>query len=232
MIRTLCVDIGGSKIKAIVVDLQKKPVTERVRLETPRPALPEEVLKVILQLAEQSGKFDRVSVGFPGVIHNGIVKTAPNLDPAWGGFNLNEAVAALLNKPVRSANDAAVQGLGAISGKGLEMVVTLGTGLGCALYTDGRLAAGLEMAHHPFRKGKTYEEYLGAAALNVDGKKDWNRHLQEAIGNWERLVNYDHLYLGGGNTEFISFELPANVSISSNQEGMYGGLGLWTEQSV
>lgn len=231
-IRTLCVDIGGSKIKAIVVDLQKKPVTERVRVETPRPALPEEVLKVILHLAEQSGPFDRVSVGFPGVIQNGIVKTAPNLDAAWAGFNLNEAVATLLKKPVRSANDAAVQGLGAISGKGLEMVVTLGTGLGCAIYTDGRLAVGLEMAHHPFRKGKTYEEYLGAAALNADGKKDWNRHLAEAIGNWERLVNYDRLYLGGGNTEFISFELPANVSISSNQEGLYGGLGLWKEHHV
>jgi len=230
--RTLCIDIGGSKIKMIVVDEQGQPVTERVRQETPRPALPESILNVIQHLATQSGKFDRVSIGFPGVIRHGIVKTAPNLDPAWNGFDLNQAVEALLQKPVRSANDAAVQGLGAVSGKGLEMVVTLGTGLGCALYLDGRLAAGLEMAHHPFRKGKTYEEYLGNAALLDDGKKDWNRHLREAISNWESLVNYDRLYLGGGNTEFINFELPPNVSISSNQEGLYGGLGLWTERSV
>ena len=121
---------------------------------------------------------------------------------------------------------------GAISGKGLEMVITLGTGVGCALYSDGRLAVGLEMAHHPFRKGKTYEECLGNAALLDDGKKKWNRRLEEAIGNWERLVNYDRLFLGGGNTEFIAFDLPANVTVSSNQEGMYGGLGLYTEHSV
>jgi polyphosphate glucokinase len=230
--RTLCVDIGGSRIKAIVVDESGKALTDRVRLDTPRPAKPDAVLAVIEQLASQSGKFDRVAVGFPGVIQGGIVKTAPNLDPAWSGYDLNAGVEALLRKPVRSANDAAVQGLGAISGKGLEMVITLGTGVGCALYNDGRLAAALEMAHHPFRKGKTYEEYLGAAALAEDGKKDWNRHLLEAIGNWERLVNYDRLFLGGGNTESITFELPANVSISSNQEGLYGGLGLWTERSV
>ena len=229
---TLCVDIGGSRTKAIVVDERGQPVTERVRLDTPRPALPDAVLGVIAQLAGQSGKFDRVAVGFPGVVQGGIVKSAPNLDPAWAGFDLDRALEASLKKPVRAANDAAVQGLGAISGKGLEMVITLGTGVGCALYSEGRLAVGLEMAHHPFRKGKTYEECLGNAALLDDGKKKWNRRLQEAIGHWERLVNYDRLFLGGGNTEFISFDLPANVIVSANQEGMYGGLGLYTERSV
>ena len=230
--RTLCVDIGGSRTKAIVVDERGQPVTERVRLDTPRPALPEAVLGVIAQLAGQSGKFDRVAVGFPGVVQGGIVKTAPNLDPAWCGFNLDQALEAILKKPVRAANDAAVQGLGAISGKGLEMVITLGTGVGCALYNHGRLAVGLEMAHHPFRKGKTYEECLGNATLLDNGKRKWNRHLEEAIGNWERLVNYDRLFLGGGNTEFITFDLPANVIVSSNQEGLYGGLGLYTEHNV
>ncbi len=230
--RTLCVDIGGSRIKAITIDSRGKPVTERVRLDTPRPAVPETILAVVAQLATQSGKFDRVAVGFPGVVQEGIVKTAPNLDPAWAGFDLDRALEASLGKPVRAANDAAVQGLGAISGKGLEMVITLGTGVGCALYTNGRLAAGLEMAHHPFRKGQTYEDCLGNSALLDEGKKKWNRRLQEAIGNWERLVNYDRLYLGGGNTEFITFDLPGNVIVSSNQEGMYGGLGLWTEHSV
>ncbi len=229
---TLCVDIGGSRIKAIVVDPKGQPVTERVRLDTPRPALPDTILDVIQQLAQKSGKFDRVSVGFPGVVQSGIVKTAPNLDPSWAGFNLDGALEASLKKPVRAANDAAVQGLGAISGKGLEMVITLGTGVGCALYTDGRLSIALEMAHHPFRKGRTYEECLGNAALVDDGKKKWNRRLQAAIGHWDRLVNYDRLFLGGGNTEFITFTLPANVVLSSNQEGMYGGLGLWTEHSV
>ena len=229
---TLCVDIGGSRIKAIVVDPKGRPVTERVRLDTPRPAQPDAILAAISDLAGQSGKFDRVSVGFPGVIHDGVVKTAPNLHPDWAGFDLDRALEATLQKPVRAANDAAVQGLGAISGKGLEMVVTLGTGVGCAVYGNGRLATALEMAHHPFRKGRSYEDCLGNAALLDDGKKKWNRRLQEAIGNWDRLVNYDRLFLGGGNTEFITFELPPNVIISSNQEGMYGGLSLWTEHSV
>lgn len=229
---TLCVDIGGSRIKAIVVDPHGKPVTERVRLDTPRPATPDAVLDIVTQLAAQSGKFDRVSVGFPGVIQSGIAKTAPNLHPDWTGFDLDRALEALLHKPVRAANDAAVQGLGAISGQGLEMVVTLGTGVGCAVYSAGRLAVALEMAHHPFRKGRTYEQCLGHAALLDAGKKKWNSRLKEAIGNWQRLVNYDRLFLGGGNTEFITFDLPPNVIISSNQEGMYGGLGLWTEKSV
>ncbi len=230
--RTLCVDIGGSRIKAIVVSEAGEPLTERVRVDTPRPATPPPVIDAIVHLADLSGKFDRVAVGFPGVIQHGVVKTAPNLDHAWKGFNLNAALEDRLKRPVRSANDAAVQGLGAISGHGLEMVITLGTGVGCAIYTDGRLAVPLEMAHHPFRKGKTYEDCLGRAALDEDGKKEWNQRLREAIEQWENLVNYDRLYLGGGNTEFINFTLPVNVHVSSNKEGMYGGLGLWTERHV
>ena len=229
---TLCVDIGGSGIKGLVVDEKGKAITERVRIETPRPATPEAVLDVIVALAKQSGPFDRVAVGFPGVVKHGITHSAPNLHEAWTGFDIDRTLEKLLKRPVRAANDAAVQGLGAISGKGLEMVVTVGTGLGCALYLDGRLAVPLEMAHHPFRKGKTYEECLGNEALENKGKKKWNERLQEAIANWEHLVNYDRLFIGGGNAEHIDFELPANVNLTSNQEGMYGGLGLWLERSV
>jgi polyphosphate glucokinase len=229
---TLCVDIGGSGVKGLVVDDKGKAITERVRIETPRPATPEAVLAVIEQIAKQSAPFDRVAVGFPGVVRHGITLSAPNLHETWAGFDIDRTLEKRLKRPVRAANDAAVQGLGAISGKGLEMVITLGTGLGCALYLNGRLAVPMEMAHHPFRKGKTYEECLGNKALVDKGKKKWNDRLQEAIANWQSLVNYDRLYIGGGNAEHIDFELPAGVKITSNHEGMYGGLGLWTEQAV
>jgi polyphosphate glucokinase len=229
---TLCVDIGGSGVKGLVVDEKGKAVTERVRIETPRPATPEALLEVIAEIAEKSTPFDRVAVGFPGVVRNGYTLSAPNLHETWAGFDLDRTLEKKLKRPVRAANDAAVQGLGAISGKGLEMVITLGTGLGCALYLNGYLAVPMEMAHHPFRKGRTYEEYLGNKALVERGKKKWNERLQEALANWESLVHYDRLYIGGGNAEHIEFDLPANVKISSNQEGMYGGLGLWLERSV
>jgi len=229
---TLCVDIGGSGIKGLVVNEQRKAITQRIRIETPRPATPDAVLSVIEEIARQSAPFDRVAVGFPGVVRHGITLSAPNLHESWAGFDLDRTLEKRLKRPVRAANDAAVQGLGAISGKGLEMVVTLGTGLGCALYLDGRLVVPMEMAHHPFRKGKTYEECLGNRAREEKGSKKWNARLQEAIANWEHLINYDRLFIGGGNAEHIEFELPANVRITSNQEGLYGGLGLWTEQSV
>jgi polyphosphate glucokinase len=226
-VQTLCVDIGGTGIKAMIVGEDGNPQSERCREETPRPATPAAVVEVIERLARAAGPYDRVSVGFPGVIVHGVVQTAPNLDGDWTGFDIDGHLEKMLGKQVRCANDAAVQGLGAISGRGLEMMITLGTGLGCALYQDGRLVNSLEMAHHPFRKGKTYEECLGNAALKKAGRKKWNKHLREALANWESLVHYDRLYIGGGNAEKIDLKLPPNAAITSNMEGLLGGLALW-----
>src|SRR5690349_14574136 len=100
--RTLCIDIGGSGIKAIVVDADGAPLTERGRIETPRPATPAPVLDIILELARQQGEFDRISVGFPGVVVDGTTKTAPNLDEAWAGFPLAATLADRLGKPCRA----------------------------------------------------------------------------------------------------------------------------------
>lgn len=158
-IRTLSVDIGGSGVKAMVLDITGNPLTERARLDTPKPAKTEVVINAIVVLAApNSGEFDRVSVGFPGVVRGGVTQTAVNLDPDWIGFDLATALSKRLNKPVRVINDADMQGLGAIAGKGVELVITLGTGFGSALFVDGKLVPNLEMGHHPFRKGETYEE--------------------------------------------------------------------------
>lgn len=225
---TLAIDIGGSGIKGILLHETGKPIGERLRIATPQPSTPQAVLAGIMELVKGLGNFDRVSVGFPGVIQQGRIKTAPNLDASWPGINLVGELERLLHKPVRAANDADIQGFGAIKGQGVELVITLGTGFGTALFVNGALVPNLEIAHHPFRKGKTYEENLGAAALKKVGKKKWNQRLDEAMALLDRVMNYDHLYLGGGNGKKVTIELPPNVTIISNIAGLLGGIALWT----
>jgi polyphosphate glucokinase len=224
---TLVVDVGGSGIKAMVLNPDGIPVTERIRVETPRPAKPQLVIDAIANLAKVQGEFDRISVGFPGVVRNGITARAVNLDPEWDCFDLGTALTERLGKPARIANDADVQGLGSVSGTGVELVVTLGTGFGSAIFVDGKLVPNLELGHHRFSGGKTYEERLGNAALEKAGQKVWNRRLSKAIASLSNLFNYDYLYIGGGNAKLITVKLPENVKIVSNVSGLLGGIKLW-----
>lgn len=228
-IKTLSIDIGGSGTKVMVLDEAGNPLTERARVDTPNPATPERILDAILGLVSTQGEFDRVSVGYPGVVRAGVVETAANLDSTWVGFNLGQALTEKLEKPVRVANDADIQGLGAIRGHGVELMVTLGTGFGSALFINGRLVPNLELAHHPFRKGQTYEEQLGRAALEEAGKKRWNRRLEKAIAELEHLFNYDALYIGGGEAKKVSLNLPPNATIVPNILGLVGGIALWRD---
>ena len=226
-IKTLAVDIGGSGIKALILDASGKPLTTRSRVETPKPATPKAVLDVIAGLAKAKGQFDRVSVGFPGVVRQGVTVTAPHLDPAWAGYKFASTLTKLLRKPVRLCNDADVQGYGAVSGQGVELVLTLGTGIGSALFVDGKLVPNLEVAPHPFRRGKTYDQLLNNAVMRKAGKAKWNKRLLRAIQTLEHLFNYDRLYLGGGNTKHIAIPLPSNVKIVPNVAGLLGGIALW-----
>jgi polyphosphate glucokinase len=228
---TLAIDIGGSGLKAMLLDPAGKPVSERVRVATPTIPTPLAVLRGLDELAEQLPKFNRVSTGFPGVVKKGVIWTAVNLHPRWKGFPLQLELEKRWKKPVRVANDAAVQGYGAIKGKGVEMMITLGTGMGSSLFTDGRLCPGLELGHHPWLK-KTYEDYLGRRGLKLHGKREWNKLLQRAIDQTCNTFNWDHLYVGGGNTKKIEFELPKNVKIVSNETGLLGGVALWRDDSV
>ncbi len=227
--RTLSVDIGGSGVKVLVLDITGNPLTKRSRLETPQPAKPPSVIHAIATLASTQGEFDRVSVGFPGVVRHGVTQTAVNLDPDWVGFDLAGALSERLSKPVRVINDADMQGLGTIQGQGVEMVITLGTGFGSALFVDGKLVPNLEMGHHPFRKGETYEQQLGRAALEKVGDDKWNRRLLKAIASLQHLFNYDSLYIGGGEATRIKLQLPTNVKIIPNITGLLGGIALWCD---
>ena len=187
------------------------------------------MLAVMDEIANRLGKCDRVSVGFPGVVKRGATLTAHNLDDTWVGFDLEKVLARRWKKPVRVANDAAVQGFGAIHGKGVELVITLGTGFGSSLFTNGYLVPGLELAHHPWMKNKTYEEYLGMRGLKKYGRKRWNKLVAKAITQLEALFNYDHLYIGGGNAHKIDTRLPKHVTRVPNEDGLLGGAALWRE---
>jgi len=231
-LRTLAIDIGGTGLKALLLGADGHALTDRVRVETPRPATPGALLAAIGKLIEPLGAFDRISVGFPGVVVDGVTLTAPNLHKQWRGFDLAKAVTEQLGRPVRVCNDAGVQGYGVIAGQGVEMVLTLGTGLGCAVYCDGAYVPNLELAHHPFRNGKTYEEYVGAKALERVGKKKWNRRVAKVIAQIQPVWNPRHLYLGCGNAKHLTIELPDNVTITSNVAGLMGGIVLWHDRAA
>jgi polyphosphate glucokinase len=224
---TLAIDIGGTGLKAIVLDERGAPIGERIRVPTPRPATPRLVLNALVKLVAPVGPYDRISAGFPGVVRDGVVKTAPNLSPAWAGVDLADRLAKLLKRPARVLNDAGVQGFGIVKGVGLEMVLTLGTGLGCALFYEGMYIPNLELGHHPFRKDKTYEDYLGARGLAHAGVEKWNRHLVRALEQIAPIWNPDRIYLGGGNAKHIKIGLPPHVQIASNTAGLLGGIALW-----
>jgi polyphosphate glucokinase len=227
---TLCVDIGGTGIKMIALDARGRPINERARLLTPKPSTPAAVARVLRAMVKDQPHFDRVSVGFPGVVVNGVVHTAVNLGGTiWAGHDVRRDVERACKKPVRVINDADLQGYGVIDRKGVELVLTLGTGLGSALFVNGHLVPNLELGHHPFKKGKTYEERISDAAMKRIGKKSWSHRVKEAIDTLEPIFNYDLLHLGGGNARHLRIKLPANVRIFTNVDGMTGGFRLWDD---
>ena len=224
---TFGVDIGGTFLKAAVLDSQSLVVAERIRKPTPKPATPDAVIEAIAALAGQFPSFDRVSVGFPGVVRGGIVVTAPNLGtPHWRGVHLVDAIAHRFGVPVRLLNDAAVQGLGVVEGHGLECVITLGTGVGCALFRKRRLLLHLEFGQL-CRMQETYDQFIGQAALDAVGVQTWNERVRKSIETIKDLTNCDTLYIGGGNARKIAFALPLQARIVANAAGVTGGVRLW-----
>lgn len=227
MAKTLAIDIGGSGLKMLVLDETGQPVTERTRVLTPQPATADAVLAALSEMLPSHGAFDRVSVGFPGVVEDGVVKSAANLDPSWIGLGVAAALSERTGKPTRAANDADIQGWGVIEGKGVELVVTLGTGLGSAIFVNGDLVPNLELGHHPFERDCTYEERLGKKALKKAGKKKWLRRVDRAIALLDATFNYTTLHIGGGNAKKLGDDLPPNVKIGENVAGLLGGIALW-----
>jgi polyphosphate glucokinase len=226
---TLSIDIGGTGIKMIVLDPDGRPVNERARELTPKPATPKAVLETIRAMLKKQPHFDRVSVGFPGIVKDGVTLGAVNLDPSWAHQNLRADLETLTGRPTRVLNDADLQGYGVIDGQGLEMVITLGTGVGTALFINGQLVPNLELGHHPFQKDKSYEGRLSDAEFKEHGKQKWSKRVGEMVTLLAAIFNYDKLHIGGGNAEHIKCELPDNVAIFDNVDGMTGGIRLWDD---
>lgn len=225
---TLAIDIGGTHLKAGVLTPEGQMVAGPARVETPSPSTPDAVLGALAELVAQLGPFRRASIGFPGVVRRGRVLTAPNLGTTdWHDFPLAESLGDRLSVPTRLANDATVQGLGVIGGHGVECVITLGTGMGFALFEDGRPGPHLELSQHPVRGSKTYDQYIGNSARQDAGRKRWSRRVRKAIGCIATLTDFDVLYIGGGNARHIDGDLPAKVQLVSNEAGITGGIKLW-----
>ena len=248
-LHTLVIDVGGTGLKATVLDPQGTPEHERVRVRTTYPCPPDTLVSDLGRLVIGLPPFQRVSVGFPGVVRGGHVRTAPHfvtehgpgsrVDPAlaalWADFDLAGALGAALGAPVRVANDADVQGAGVVAGESLELVLTLGTGLGSAVFRDGRLALHLELAHHPAVTGDAYNDYVGDAARRKLGAKRWNRRVRKALLALDGLIGPDAILLGGGNAAKVDTgalgrkrpELAAKVRLVGNEGGLLGGIRLW-----
>lgn len=226
---TLAIDIGGTGLKASVLDPGGKMLADKVRVPTPYPCPPKVMLDALVGLVAPLPAWDRISIGFPGIVHGGRVVTAPHFgDDVWRNFPLADALAERLGKPARLLNDAEIQGLAVVDGKGLELVLVLGTGVGTALFRDGELMPHLELAQHPIGKGrKTYNEYIGDAALHREGREKWNRRVLKTVRILESLLHYDVLHLSGGNGPKVDADLPGCVKREANTAGIVGGVRLW-----
>jgi len=238
---TLGIDCGGSGIKGSVLDAEGEMVAERIRIKTPYPLPPERFVKTLKRIANKMPEFDRVTVGMPGMIRNGrVIRTPhypnvagpytakdPGLVEAWRNWDAQTILSAEFDRPTRVMNDAEVQGAAVIQHEGLEVMFTLGTGLGCAVYNDGRLAPHLEMSHAPIRKDATYDTWIGIHKLRELGPRKWSKRMLEVVEGLRPVFRWDHLYVGGGNARLLTEFLGDDVTIVPNVAGIIGGVRAW-----
>jgi polyphosphate glucokinase len=239
---TLAFDIGGTGLKAAVLDPSGTLVGERQRVVTTYPLPPDKLVKELVEMAAKTPGYDRISAGFPGYVRGGKILSAPHfvtksgpetkvlpeLVKEWDRFDLAGALGSALGKPTRVANDADVQGSAVVSGHGVELVITLGTGVGTAIFEDGILTPHLELAHHPLWKDKTYNEYVGDAARKEIGAKRWNARVEKTVATLRALLFFDHLWIGGGNSTKVTFTLAQDTTLVDNAAGLRGGIALWS----
>ena len=244
---TLAVDIGGTGLKASVLSADGAMAADRVKVPTTYPMPPEKLVSTLTKLAAPLPTAERASVGFPGMVRDGLVLSAPHfstkhgpgsavdddLFDQWSHFDLASALTTAFGIPTKVANDADIQGAAVVTGTGLELAITLGTGFGTGLFYDGALMPHLEIAHQPFRKGETYNDQLGEATRKDIGDERWNKRVRKAITNLRALMFFDHLYIGGGNSRRVTRDhLDDDVTIVDNSSGILGGIKLWEADHV
>jgi polyphosphate glucokinase len=244
-ILTLSVDCGGGGIKANVLDDAGTAHAAPVRVPTPYPLPPTLLVDTVAEIAAGLPAADRVTVGMPGMLRHGVVvhtphyitrsgprsRVEPELLEAWSSFDVQAAVAARLGVPALVLNDAEVHGAGVIAGSGLELVLTLGTGLGSALFDGGLLAPHLEWSHAPVRRGTTYDQYVGEPERRRLGDGLWSRRVVAVVDGLRPVFRWDRLYLGGGNSRRITpaalARLGDDVVVVPNSAALVGGARAW-----
>jgi polyphosphate glucokinase len=215
--KVLVIDIGGTHVKLLASGESEK------RAFASGPELtPAQMVKQTRQLCND-WSYNTISIGYPGlVIHGRIASEPQNLATGWVGFDFSDA----FGRPVKIVKDAAMQALGSYQGKRM-LFLGLGTGLGSALIVDGRLEP-MELAHLPYRKGRTYEDYIGEAGLKRLGKRKWRKHVWAVVELLSKALEPDYVVVGGGNARRLD-EPPTGVRLGDNANAFKGGFRLWQE---
>lgn len=212
--KVLVVDIGGTHVKLMISH------TERRKFDSGMTLSPKELVSQIKKTSA-GWNYNAISIGFPSVVKKGRVKKDPkHLAPGWIDWDFGKS----LGKPTRVINDAAMQALGSYR-RGRMLFLGLGTGLGSALIVDGVLEP-MELAHLPYKKGRTYEEYVGRAGLKRLGKKKWRRHVMDVIACLAQALEVNDVVVGGGNAKLLR-DLPKGIRLGSNANAFAGGFRLW-----
>ncbi|GAA2337012.1 ROK family protein [Dactylosporangium salmoneum] len=245
MVNTLTIDCGGGGLKAAVVDDSDALAGGPIRVPTPYPFPPERFIRAVLDIEAQLPPAERATIGLPGMIRHGVVVATPHyvtkagphtaVDPglyaAWTGYDARAALHRALDRPVLVLNDAEVHGAALVDGTGLELVITLGTGLGNALFDDGVLAPHLELSHGPIRRKRTYDTYIGEIQRRELGNARWSRRVRRVVEGLRPVFHWDRLYIGGGNSALIDADTVArlgpDVTIVPNTAGVVGGARAW-----
>jgi len=213
----LVIDVGGTNVKVMATG-QKEPIKI--------PSGPKMTAKKMVRHVREATKdwnYSEVSIGYPGpVIHGHPLCDPHNLGGGWVGFNFRKA----FGRPVKIVNDAAMQALGIYRG-GRMLFLGLGTGLGSAMIVDG-LIEPMEIAHLPYKKGRTFEDYAGIRGLERAGKKKWRRHVAEIVGVLKAALEPDYVVLGGGNAKLLK-DLPPDCRLGDNATAFIGGYRLWDD---
>ena len=247
-VNTLSIDIGGSAFKATVLDPDGQMLADRVRVDTPYPCSPDQFVETVTSLVEPLPESARVSVGFPGMVRKGVVLHVPSLSrevpggpevpkraAAWSGYDLESRLRDAFGKPVLVMNDADVQACAAVEGKGFELVLTLGTGVGTAVFSDGTLLPHMELSHFPWVKKDSYDILLGNAERKKVGNVKWSKKVKKALADFDEVLFPDHVYLGGGNTKHLTIDLAdlgERVRVVPNTAGLLGGVRVWEMGNV
>src|SRR2546425_6284731 len=213
--KVLAIDIGGTHLKVLATGRRK-----HLQIDSGPTMTPKKMIAAV-RAASAGWKYEAVSIGYPGaVVHGHPVAEPHNLGRGWVGFDFRKA----FRLPVKIINDAAMQALGSYQG-GRMLFLGLGTGLGSALIVDGVLEP-MELAHLPYKKGRTYEDYVGLAGLKRFGKRKWRRHVQDVVQQLKTALQADYVVLGGGNAKLMK-KLPPGVRLGDNSKAFLGGYRLW-----